>query len=294
MLNDTKRRIAAMAVGTLALFALAGCYTMKSENIYHADGTIDATILIAMDDSLVQEQVGDAADPAQAFVDQMTADPAMADLAKQLGDSLTIDPYSEDGQSGLLMTMVAVTPEQLAKANSAQNAPAGDSTITVADGNITLEYVADPELMANYDDSSGSLADMGMDLDSLSALIDLEARHTFPGPVISTTIGEIDPDNPNSVVITDLADINSVQGYTIVASDGSSGGLSLQWMLIMAILVLAGIGGAVAAVVTRSRKAPATAVTEGVSVAPLAAEFVPAPIAPTAPPALEDTAPPEQ
>ncbi len=294
MLDDTKRRIAAMAIGTLALFALSGCYTMKSENFYRADGAIDATIVIAMDDSLVQEQVGDAADPAQAFVDQMVADPAVAEMMENLGDSLTIEPYSEDGQSGLLMTMVGVTPEQLAEANSAQSAPAGDSTITVADGKITLEFVSDPELMANYDASIAGLADMGMDLDSLSAFIDLEARHTFPGPVISTTIGEIDPGNPNSVVITDLAEINNVPGYTIVASDGSSSGLSLLWILLITILVIAVIGAATAFFMVRSRKASAASVTEGAHAAPFVADFAPAPIAPPVPPAAGDAVPPEQ
>ncbi len=263
MPKGAKRRVVALAMGALAMFALAGCYTLKTENVYHADGTLDFAMLMAMDDSLVAEQVGDVEDPGQEFFDQAVADPGMSDLADQLGDSMTLEPYSQDGQTGILVTLTDVTPEQIAEVNSSQGAPAGDSTVTVADGKITLDYVADPDLMANQDQSLAVVADMmGMDEDSLSAYIDLEARHTFPGPVESTTIGTIDPENPNSVIITDLAELNDAAQYTIVASDGSRSGPSWQWILILALLAVAVVGGVVAVLVSRSRRSPATAAWE--------------------------------
>ncbi|MCB2413697.1 hypothetical protein LGT39_12675 [Demequina sp. TTPB684] len=255
MLAGTRRQVAAATMSAIAMLVLSGCYTMKTENIYHVDGTMDATILIAMDESLIEDQVGDVEDPAAAFTDQMLNDPSMTELTQELGDKVNVNPYAEEGQVGIVMTMTGVTPEEVAKANATQNAPAGESTLSVEDGTITLHYVSDPELMTGYDESIASLESMGMDVNALAAVVDLEARHTFPGPVQSTTIGEIDPENPNSVIITDLTEINSSLDYTIVASTGSDSGFSWQWFLIIALITLAVIGATVALLVTRSRRA---------------------------------------
>lgn len=260
MLGNLKRRTAAAAMAAAIAFALAGCYTMKTENVYHADGTIDFTMVVAMDDSVLAQQLPDSEDPATEFVEQTKATPEMEAMVEELGDKISIEPYSANGQSGLLLTMTAVTMDQIARMNAAQGAPAGKAVFTHADGLITLDYTADEALMQSFDESLASLEDMGVGADMLSSYVDFEARHTFPGPVKSTTIGEIDPDNPNSVVITDMTDAQSAAQYTIVASDrsDSSSGLPLAWMLAIGGVVVLGLAAVAWLVVSkRRREAPA-------------------------------------
>lgn len=296
MLTDTRRRITAILMAGAIALALSGCYTMKTETVYHVDGTVDSSVLIAMDDSVLADQFPDSDDPAKDFVDQTTNTPELDAMREQLGDRLTVEPYAQDGQSRVLMKMTGVTLEEVAKLNSSQSAPAGDTSLTHADGRLTLEYKADAELMENADEALSSLEGSGMDSAALSAIIDFEARHTFPGAVVSTTIGEIDPENPNSVIITDLASANSAQQYTIVASDGSSGsnGLSVMWIVIAiaGLLVLAAVAGLIIWRVRTSRKAvaaPVEAASGDEAIASVATQAAAdQPEAPAAPAAPED------
>lgn len=264
MLKQATRRAAALIMAGAIAVSLSGCYTMKTENVYHADGTLDSTILIAMDEAVLAEQLPDSSDPGQDFMDSTMGSTDMQALQEQLGDRLSVERYAANGEAGVLMTMTDVTANEVARVNSSQAAPAGDTTITHADGKITLDYTADAELMANYDDALSSLAGVGIDSSALSTYIDFEARHTFPGPVASTTIGTIDPENPNSVIITDLTEVNGAQHYTIVASDGSSGvnTMLVVGIVIAVLLVLLAGGGIIIGRVLASRKASAAA-TDG-------------------------------
>lgn len=292
MLARTKRRITAIVMAGALALALSGCYTMKTENVYHADGTVDSTILIAMDDTVLAEQFPDSSDPAQAFVDQATSGPNMGSIQEQLGDRLTFERYAQDGQSGLVMKMTGVTLDEVATLNAQQGAPAGETSFTDVDGRITLDYMADAGLMANYADALSSAEASGLDSSALSTYVDFEARHTFPGRVISTTIGRVDPENPNSVIITDLTDMASAQHYTIVASDRGEGAndVPLLWIVIVGLVALTAVAGVIILRIRATRSADPTPPLEAVETVLFEAQVgdAGAPATPASPEGVEE------
>ncbi|WP_084125238.1 LppM family (lipo)protein [Demequina sp. NBRC 110054] len=284
MTRHVRRRLGALVLTITAALALSGCYTMSTSTTYHADGTMDMTMIVAMEESLLE----DSGMTAEDMVDDTTSE--FTDV-EGLTDIFTIEPYAEDGLAGIIMTVEGATEEQLAAfetSDSAAYTPA--STITYGDGSITVSSLSSEEALAEQEDAAAELEAYGMDISDFAAFLDFEVRHTFPGPVESTTIGYIDPEDPNTVVIDDFEETFGLTDWTIVASDGTSSGIA-WWMWAAGGAVLAAILAAGAIVALRSRGTGSDPDMEDVPVAPApvaapvaagpdAATFEPAPEAP--------------
>lgn len=296
-----KRLVGFAGIGALAL-ALSGCYTMKSENVYHSDGTIDFSMTTAIDPTAFGMEEGDT-----SFADDMTASPEFDDLKKELGDKLTVTPYEADGEVGVTIEMKGVTTEQIAELNDAQETPSGETTITIDNGEIRVDYVMTEEAKQELDESLGTLGE-GTDASMLASVITFEARHTFPGDVKETSIGRIDPDNPKSVIIDDFAEMSAATEWHIVAKSGDSSGgilgIDVKWLGIGAVALIVIVGAVIAIVMAGRRGKAAAPVAEAVSPVEPAADaavtsFVPAPAeaapsvdtAPAAAPPAADEAP---
>lgn len=279
MLRTVTRRLRALAVVLIGAVALTGCYKMSTTTVYHSDGTVDVEILIAMDESLLDESGQSTDDLLTEMDSELTDSPELADL-------VTVEPYQEDGMAGFTMTMTGVTPEQQSELSGLDTGVyAPESTFTHEDGRIIITNATDPEALAEQDDAIAELDSFGMEMDDLAGFLDFEVRHTFPGPVEETTIGYIDPEDPNTVIIDDLSETVDVTEWTIVASDGTSGSPIATWMWIVggSVLLLLVAGGLALVLRSRSGETDAVPVASSPYAAPDAAgqAFTPAPPAQT-------------
>lgn len=283
-----RRRAAATALAVVTALALAGCVKLEAQNTYHADGTIDMMVLTALDKSLAGEggvAEGDAAD----LTAEMEADPEFQALKEELGDKISVEPYDQDNMVGFRLTVKGATPEEIERLNESQGETEGNTTVVIDGGTITVTVEGATAGTGSLGDT-GDLSEMGIEESMFDDIFDISVRHTFPGPVESTTIGKVDPDDPNTVVIDSYAELTGAGSYTIVAKTGGGSDSGLPWLIIgiIALVVIAVAVVVIVLVTRRKAAAPASAIpgiSDGDVPPPPAPPAPPAPQAPPAPPA---------
>ncbi|WNM24640.1 LppM family (lipo)protein [Demequina capsici] len=238
MLRRTRTRLGALALVLLSAAALSGCYTMKSTTVFHADDTVDVTASMAFDESVLT-QLGQTQDSiVQQFQDSLAAQPDLA-------GKVTVAPYDADGQTGFSVTATGLTPAEATSllssnidvssdGSSADGSSSTDpgtaatqlyshsgGTITVSSTPSTPSTDATPAGAQSSDATVTISGDASVDPTALGIVI--EERYTFPGPVQSTTIGHVDPDDPNTVVVDDYSQAQGLTAWQIVAADAAPG-----------------------------------------------------------------------
>ncbi|WP_084125237.1 LppM family (lipo)protein [Demequina sp. NBRC 110054] len=212
MLNRTRRRLGALVLAVAAAASLSGCYSMKSTATFHADDTVDLEATVAFSREFLEE----SGMTQESLTEQLTGD---VEEDEKLAGKVTIEPYETDEWVGASLTATGIDPLDMSTLLASEDDGTGATqTYSHIGGTITLTSTPSSDAEAD-----GSLADLSAE-DIAAAGIEIEQRYTFPGPVESTTVGEIDPDDPNTVVVTDFTQAQGYTAWEIVAADAAPSG----------------------------------------------------------------------
>ncbi len=230
MIKSVARAAVLLTVAAL----LTGCVRFQSTNTFTADDTVTQDLIVAL--------TPDAASQVGIDLDTLTAAAFTAPGAPDIGDDskVTIEDYTEGARQGVHILAKDLT---LAEFNSAAQAGVGEvapglgTPMTVErDGDVyVITIPADPNR-----DLSGvqGASSIGLIADS----IDFAITFSFPGPVKSATVGQVD----GKTVVLGLEDLLTPDEIVIrgQATDGIAWGPIVKWggFGAVALLIIVGAG----------------------------------------------------
>ncbi len=250
-----------LVVAVLAV-ALAGCLKFDMDLAVSSDDTVDGTMILAVDRSLVELGGGQ--------LDDLVAD--AGPLPEGL-EGVTVEPFEDDDHVGQEYRLDDVPLEALAEGGDP------DALRIVRDGDV-FRVSGAMDLTQGMTPGTDDLGDLGLDPSVLLSDLDLRIRLTFPGEVLESN-GTVD-----GTSVTWEPVVGQANELTAVAR-ADAGLVGLAWWVGLALLVALGL--VVLAIVWLARRSrPVTATADG----PVAATPASAPPPPPPPPPAPRQRPP--
>ncbi|MDH4077059.1 MAG: hypothetical protein OEW29_14075, partial [Acidimicrobiia bacterium] len=221
-----KTRLFTVAAALAATLALTGCVKLDEDLTINSDNTIDGTVTVAFNKSML-EMVG------------ATAEDALGDTSGvPEGDHVSVEPYEDDTFVGQTYTL--------------DRAPLNELNTSSGDGDLQIVRDGDNfHVTGTLDFSDSTLAgDGSVPADGFAVRIAL----TFPGEIVSST-GQIDG---NTVTWTpEMGDV--VDFETIARAEGGAAAGAGRFTLVGLGLAIVAAVGATVLVFQQRRKMPAPA-----------------------------------
>lgn len=244
-------RIALIAVAALAAVTLTGCVKVHTESTFSDRDTVDQVITVAVDPDVL-EQVG--ADP-----DDLTAKAFLENVPPEQSDRIAIEDYVDGELEGVRIEARDLTFDELASAGEALAGAGDPDSESAGMAASLLGGVVETSVIRQGDHyvvtipaaDAPSPSIPGFDLAQIGSFINFEAKFTFPGPVVSSTHGDVN----GKTVTLEFEDIQSGEDITIraVANEAIAWGPIIMWGVI-ALAVLVIVAGAIALGVLELRK----------------------------------------
>lgn len=255
------KTLARVVIASLTALALSGCMRLYANNTIYGDATVSGDVTFGFSDSFIALS---GEDP-DSFVSSMTESPDFAELEAQLaqvGSTLVIEDYREDGFTGFTMSISRTSIDQL----NLLNAQSGGGPVEVTREGDYLVYHQDgfEAGVPTGDPSVDALLEDPAIFDSIETLTTV----TFPGDVISSSVGTID----GATVTYTLQDLLEGGDIDIKAwaVPHSSGLPTVAIVCIGAGLLLVGVAVAMAAAKRRRESEPLDPITPPPPIMPAA------------------------
>ncbi len=267
--SGRRRTGAVMALAMILTVVLTGCLKMDMDLQVRADDTVDGTMVIAFDSTLLSATGQDPADAVQELLGSGSIVPSPGPGA------VSAQPYNQDGKIGEEYTLTGVPITQFAAK------PGDDSTLVITRTGDTFTVSGEMDLsstgtssggtpapsgtadaVAFTDDSPSAAPSLPFDPSALLGSIDVRVRITFPGEVISAN-GAIDgtsvtwtPKAGEKVTLQAVARASEPTGALgLSANSGRTAGIGAG------VLIAVVVAGVLAFVLIRRRRTPVAAGT---------------------------------
>ncbi len=260
-----------------AALILSGCVKVHTESAFSDHDTVNQTVIIAVDPDVLAQVGADPSDLSpDAFQERIPADQA---------GRVTIEEYVDGELRGVRIEARDLTFDELASAGALLQEGAGaqgsDEPGFGTEG--LLGGATAPQVERQGDqyvvtipalDATASVP--GVDASTVGRFINFESKFTFPGPVVSSTHGDV---NGKTVTLS-FEDIQSGEDITIraVGNEAIAWGPIITWGIIgLAVLVILGGGIALGVLELRKRRPqlPEPQPTDGLGAGVLEPESTP-------------------
>ncbi len=247
MIVAMKTRLGTAALFAAIVVALAGCMRMEVDTQIYSDNTMDMSMVVAMDESLVNA-AGEGANP---ILEQYQT-PEFTDQMDSLGVTYHVTEYHQDKYVGATITFDRAPLDKLQATGDAAGSALGvESGSLVRDGDYFVYTVPVSSV-------SDSLEGSGYSADQLADSFEYTVAVTFPGAIVEHSAGQVVDDNQFVLDFTDLTTATDDIVVRAWAIDGKGiGGLGLSPLVLGVIgaAVLLAIAAVVVVMLARRRAA---------------------------------------
>lgn len=225
-------RRTSVLITVLGMLLLSGCFKIDADFTVNSDETVDGTMIVAVEQDFL-DAMGELGGESEDGGDLITN-------PEDLPEGTEVEDYDEDGYVGQKVTFEGVTLDEMMSSMDEGDAAADEWSLTHEGDEFVFEGTMD---MTSGEDE--------IDMSGMMEGAEISISMTFPGDVTESN-GEVDGNT-----VTWEPKVGELNEMRAVASDEAGFPLALVAGIVVAVLLLAGLGAFI--VLGRRRTAPAAA-----------------------------------